>query len=174
MRLLALACITGTLTVPTSKGPMGQDPCPEGRTLERRLENADAVVMGEVTLDRDCRPPRVDPIDSGLVADCIGRRADLGILRSWKGSLSAGDGLALVMPAPGDSAGLLMRKGETHIVFARLSPAFSETQWWGETEACLFPEGSTSSDSVLVKQLDTWQRTHKTGRSRSKARGETS
>ena len=162
MLFRALGYFTGLLGVLAARSPMTWNPCPEGRTLERQLKRADVVVFGEVTYERDCRPPKIDSVDPGLVAlDCIGRRADLVIRRSWKGPASVGHSLALTMPAPGDSAGLLMRKGEAHVVFARLFDGSEAPQWFSETTACMLPEGAASSDSTLVKQLDLWHRRHK-------------
>ncbi len=162
MPFRALGYFAGLLTVLSARSPMRWNSCPEGRTLERQVKAADVVVLGEVIYGGDCRPPKVDSVDPGLVRlDCIGREADLIIRRSWKGPSTVGQGLTLTMPLPSDSAGLLMRKGETHVVFAKLFDGSEAPQWLAETTACMLPEEIASSDSAFVKQLDLWFRTHK-------------
>jgi hypothetical protein len=81
------------------------------------------------------------------------------VVRSWKGVLDPNAGLALLMPAPGDSAGMHWRKGEKRVVFAKREGA-DAVQWWGYTDACMYPEG-TKSQKALIKQLDAWKRKQK-------------
>jgi hypothetical protein len=60
------------------------------------------------------------------------------------------------MPMPGDSGGLLLREGETHVIFAKLASGAESPHWFGETSACMLPEDSTPSDKELAKRLDHW------------------
>lgn len=154
MRLRALGYFTGVLGLLAARFPDGLNLCPERPTLEQQLKNADIVVLAEVTYDRDCRPSGGGDAGRPFLGDCSGRRADVRVIRSWKGPLSRGDGLALVMPAPSDSTSLF-RQGEVRVVFAKLQPRHG-TQWWGYTDECKYPDG-VSSDSALVKALDTLQ-----------------
>ncbi len=162
MQLRALGYLTGVLSFLAAHSPEGLTLCPEGRSLDQQLEKADAVVIGVVTSDRDCPRYAPDTTKSRVeFVDCIGRRAYLQIRGSWKGPAKIGESLRLTMPAPDDSAGLSMRKGETHVVFARLFGTVQDATWLARTTACMLPEGTTSSDSSLVEQLNRWQKTQK-------------
>ena len=143
--LLACSPHAAVLLVPTK-------PCPLPRDLSRQFEAAGVVLRGRVTYDRDCLP-------SGMrggrpFLDCVGRRADIVVTQVWKGRLRVGDGLALIVPAPRDSAGLLLRKGETAVVFARVYPESREGPiYYGLSDGCMFPEGYHSQVD-LAKALD--------------------
>ena len=134
--------------------------CPSGRALERQIATADAVVLGKVTLDRDCPPPTVDEVDRGLVHfECFGRQAHLTIQQTWRGPTKAGDVLYLNLPS--DRPTPQMGKGETHVVFAKLGNLPRSSAWFGTTDSCMLPEGANSSEKDLRKQLDTWYKPHK-------------
>lgn len=152
MELRSIACTVVILLISDLPAFAWTDTCPAGRTLEKQMGEADVLVLGEVSYDRDCRPPGGGDAGRPFIGDCTGRRADVRVIRAWKGPLRQGDGLALVMPAPSDSAGLFFRKGEVRVVFAKLRPR-EGAQQWGYTDECKYPEGDRS-DSLLVKALD--------------------
>jgi hypothetical protein len=54
-----------------------------------------------------------------------------------------------------------MREGETHVVFAKLFDSAATSTRFAETDKCMLPEGSVSSDKGLIKQLDLWFKRHK-------------
>lgn len=150
-----LGSAAGVLGLLAHPLPLEPNPCREGRSLERQVDSADVVVFGQVTYDRDCPPFRVDSAPSRLeLLGCMGRRADLVIQRSWKGPVSVGQGLLLTMPGLHESGGIMMRKGEKHVVFAKLSETAEAPSWLAQTSACMLPERSSSSDKGLVKRLD--------------------
>jgi len=129
--------------------PVQTKPCPIPRDLARRFDAAEVVVRGRVTYDRDCLP-------SGWrggrpFLDCHGRRADIVVTQVWKGRLRVGDGLALIVPTPQDSAGLLLRKGETAIVFAQVYPeSIKGPTYYGVADGCMFPEGYRSQADLAI------------------------
>ncbi len=131
-----LACSPGAAVLPA--------PCPPPRDLARRFQAVEVVIRGRVTYDRDCLPSGMR--GSRPFLDCVGRRADLVVTQVWKGPLRVGDGLSLIVPAPRDSAGLLLRKGETAVVFAQLYPESPQGPiYYGQSDGCLFPQGYRSA-----------------------------
>jgi hypothetical protein len=107
------------------------------------------IVLGKVTYDRDCDRSSFSDGDRTIFPECTGRRADVRIVRAWKGNLSPGTGLGLVVLDSIGSGGLVLRKGETRVVFAKIT---IPGEAWGMTGSCYFPEGF-SSDSSLIKAL---------------------
>lgn len=134
------------------------NPCEGARTLDAMIEQADAVVIGIVTADEDCRPP--DTTSSRIeLPDCVGRRVYLRITKSYKGPTKKGQHLRLTMPAPGESAGLLMRMGEKHVVFAKLFGDVQDATWLARTTACMLPEATPPEPTS--KQLESWKKTQR-------------
>lgn len=129
--------------------------CPEGRTLERQLEAADVVAFGKVRHDFDCPPFEGHSEDSvrWQLPGCLGQMADFVIERTWKGPASPGQGLMLHIT---DTTGLQVRKGEKHVVFARLAGTAEAPTWIARTDACMLPDGAKSSNRSLKHQLDRW------------------
>lgn len=156
IELRALVCALAAFAIPSSPAHVEPDPCPAGRTLEQQIDAADVVALGEVIYDRDCLPPSV--ASDRVFGDCIGTRADVRVVRAWKGSLQPGNLLGLVVFGPGDSRKTLLRKGDVKVVFAKARPA-TETLWWGDTDVCWYPAGF-KSDSALAKALDAWMKSH--------------
>lgn len=156
MRCYIVASIVTVVVGPSQAVVRTPDPCPEGRTLERQIAAADVVVLGKVTYDRDCVPFR--PSTDRVYGDCYGRRADVVVKRTWKGPLRRRMGIGLVALGTKDSAGIFWRKGETHVLFARVTTVSSDSvHWSGHTDACMLPE-AIRSEKALVKQLDAWAR----------------
>jgi hypothetical protein len=130
--------------------------CPR-RTLHQQVAEADVVLLGVVTWDSDCPTDWITPNENArmVLPGCIGRRADVVAIRIWKGKLGKGDGLLLQTPGPADSAGLLLRKGDTTVVFAdtwgEFDPQGRSQPGW--TDACMYPRGFASR-GALQSALD--------------------
>jgi hypothetical protein len=155
MRILHLfICALGIMVSPVSGQNQGADPCPPGRSLERQISIADAVILGKVTRDRNCSP--WDVTDGRLSLDCHGRRVSITVMKSWKGNLRRGSRMFLIMNAPKDSSDIVFRTGQRRVIFAKRE-GVDTTQWLGETSRCMYPE-AIRSDKELIKQLDTWKR----------------
>ena len=126
--------------------------CPH-LSLTQQLIRAHIVAEGRVTYDRECQRAQFDGGRPFL--DCVGRRADVVVSKVWKGALEVGDGLGLVTPAPAESAGMNLRKGDLVILFVRTPGDFHprpRTQW-GFTDACMQPR-EFADRRRLAKALD--------------------
>jgi hypothetical protein len=152
MRVVSFLCLSGAFLMPTQLAGPHARPCPPDRSLEQRFYAADIVVLGEVTYDRDCigwsRSQSATEPDRVEIPDCFGRRADVRIEQVWKGDLKLGDTVGLVLRGPSDSAGVLWRTGERHLVFA--NGEFLGRLWWGSSDACKAPAGLTDRAAVAA------------------------
>jgi hypothetical protein len=142
------SCFASFVAVLAVPGSLGRtDPCLPGRTLERQVRQADAVVLGKAALIE-----RSGCVEGEAGCRIASPQSSLKVLKSWKGPISSGGTLSLSMPF--DTNDVQIRHGATVVVFAKLHDVGDKNAWVGSTDGCMYPEGSTPSDTSLIQRLD--------------------
>jgi hypothetical protein len=130
-----LAGVAGLAISPVSFG--AADPCPQGRSLERQIRQADVVALGTVLLEPACPPHRTDNIEEDRV--CLSAQVEITIRKSWKGPPAAGH--YLLLPMALDKPSMRLNDGDTVVVFAKLRGLDQNTSpvWFGNQTLACFP-----------------------------------
>jgi hypothetical protein len=137
--------LTGLVMLPVSMG--FADPCPKGRSLDQQIKQADVIVLGHVERAGKCPPPLPDGSDI-----CHGHEATVTIQKVWKGFPKVGHRLNLSMLPKRPR--VQVEAGQTVVLFADILAEGTETFWYVESDAGMYPDGLRPTSRQLVHQLD--------------------